>query len=142
MRIRAALQRVGLNGRKIQRYGVPSNNEVMIDLDVRETNEQALDQGKVQIINALETKCSSGQTGSEQCQLFDIEQLFAGEGSLAGRYRRASAIHRGGRPIVDYRDKARGGVLSSLDELKTAVDPAVVASLQEGFFLSDFGVSR
>ena len=31
-------------------------------------------------------------------------------------------------------------MLSSLDELKTASDPTVVASLKDGFFLSDFGV--
>ena len=31
-------------------------------------------------------------------------------------------------------------MLSSLDELKSAVDPSVVASLQEGFFTSDFGI--
>ena len=42
--------------------------------------------------------------------------------------------------IVDYRDKTKGGVLTSLDELKTAADPAVVASLSDGFFLSDFAV--
>ncbi len=44
------------------------------------------------------------------------------------------------KAIVDYRDKTRGGVLSSFDELKTVADPAVVAALQDGFFLSDFGV--
>jgi preprotein translocase subunit SecF len=43
--------------------------------------------------------------------------------------------------IVDYR-KDQGGVLSSIDQLKgaTGVDPAVVASLADGFYLSDFGV--
>jgi preprotein translocase subunit SecF len=44
------------------------------------------------------------------------------------------------RAIVDYRDKQKGGVLASLDELKGAADPAVIASLQDGFFVSDFGV--
>jgi preprotein translocase subunit SecF len=42
--------------------------------------------------------------------------------------------------IVNVRDKVEGGVLSSLEELKAQVDPSVVASLPEGFFLSDFGV--
>ena len=42
--------------------------------------------------------------------------------------------------IVNYRDKVKGGVLNSLDELKAAADPAVVASLSDGFFLSNFGV--
>ena len=39
------------------------------------------------------------------------------------------------RAIVDYRDKTKGGVLSSFDELKGMVDPAVVNSLA-GRFLS------
>jgi preprotein translocase subunit SecF len=42
--------------------------------------------------------------------------------------------------IVNYRDKTKGGVLSSFDELRSVTDPAVLASLREGFFLSDFGV--
>ena len=44
--------------------------------------------------------------------------------------------------MVDYRDKVLGGVLSSLDQLKSAagVDPAVAASISDGFYLSDFGV--
>jgi len=44
------------------------------------------------------------------------------------------------RSIVDYRDKVKGGVLGSVDEVKSVVDPAVVASLQDGFFVSDFGI--
>ena len=42
--IRAAMDRANLKNAKIQRYG--TNNEVLIDLDIRETSEQALDQGK------------------------------------------------------------------------------------------------
>ncbi len=44
--------------------------------------------------------------------------------------------------IVDYRDKVQGGVLNSADQLQAApgVDRAVVASLPDGFFVSDFGV--
>src|SRR5262249_41993157 len=33
-----------------------------------------------------------------------------------------------------------GGVLARFDELRGAVDPAVIAALQDGYFLSDFGV--
>src|SRR5439155_19959406 len=42
--------------------------------------------------------------------------------------------------IVNYRDKTVGGVINSLDQLKGVVDPAVLASLQDGFYLSDFNV--
>ena len=31
-------------------------------------------------------------------------------------------------------------MLGSIDELKGVVDPAVVASLQDSFFVSDFGI--
>ena len=42
--------------------------------------------------------------------------------------------------VVDARDKGQGGVLSSFDQLTGHADPAVVASLPEGFYLSDFSV--
>jgi hypothetical protein len=38
---------------------------VLIDLDVRETSEQDLDQGKQKIIQALETNAPAGQAGPE-----------------------------------------------------------------------------
>src|SRR5215475_242167 len=37
--IRASLEKAGLQHARIQSYGVPANNEVLIDLDVRETSE-------------------------------------------------------------------------------------------------------
>ena len=52
--IRAAMDRAGLHNPKIQPYDLAALNEVLIDLDVRETSEQALDQGKLKIIQALE----------------------------------------------------------------------------------------
>jgi len=42
--------------------------------------------------------------------------------------------------VANYRDKTKGGVLASFDDLKAVVDPAVLGSLQQGFYLSDFGV--
>ena len=59
--IRAAMDRTGLHDAKIQRYGPVGNNEELIDLDVRETSEQALDQGKLAIIKSLETNPPAGK---------------------------------------------------------------------------------
>src|SRR5439155_27305830 len=42
--------------------------------------------------------------------------------------------------ILDYRNKVKSGVLASFDELKNVVPAEVVASLQGGFFLSNFAV--
>ena len=138
--IRAALQRAGLQREQIQRYGAPSNNEVIIDLDVRETNEQALDQGKVQIINALEQNAPPGKQDLNNASSLTIENYLLEKDPLRAGTDARQKYTALARAIVDYRDKVRGGVLSSLDELKSAVDPSVVASLQEGFFISDFGI--
>jgi preprotein translocase subunit SecF len=138
--IRSSLQKAGLQHARIQRYGVISNNEVLIDLDVRETSEKALDQGKVQIINALEKNAQPGKQDLNNVSSLTLQNYLSERDPLhAGTdaNQRYAAV---ARAIADYRDKTKGGVLSSLDELKNAVDPAVVASLQDGFYVSDFGI--
>jgi preprotein translocase subunit SecF len=152
--IRAAMDRAGLHNAKIQRYGQVGNNEVLIDLAQKETSEQALDQGKLQIINALETsapagkQCGATSNSAGGCDLNNASSLTVKNylmdkdpmrlfSDADKKYTaQAQAI------IHDYRDQTLGGVFSSMDQLKNApgADPAVVASLKEGFFLSDFAV--
>jgi preprotein translocase subunit SecF len=138
--IHAAMDRAGLHNAKIQRYGPVGNNEVLIDLDVKETSEQALDRGKTQIINALESNAPAGEQDLNNASsltitnyLMEKDPLHLGTDANARYTAQAQAI-------VSYRDRTKGGVLSSFDELKGAVDAAVLASLKDGFFLSDFGV--
>jgi preprotein translocase subunit SecF len=138
--IRQALERAGLERAKIQSYGVPANNEVLIDLDVHQTSEQALDQGKVQIINALEHDTPAGKQDLNNASSLTIENYLLEKDPIrAGTdaHQRYAAL---AKAIAGYRDDTKGGVLNSVDELKAAVDPAVVASLQDGFFVSDFGI--
>ena len=138
--IRAALERTGLHNPRIQSFGAAANNTVLIDLDVRETSEKALDQGKTKIINALESNAPAGKQDLNNASsltltnyLLEHDPLRAGTNAN----QRYAAI---AQAIVDHRDKTDGGVLSSTDELKSIVDPAVLAVLQDGFYLSDFGV--
>lgn len=138
--IRAALDRVGLRNAKIQRYGPAANNEVLIDLAEQETSEAALDKGKAQIIGALEGSAQTGKTDLNNASSLTIKDYLMQKdpqhlGADADVKYTAVA-----QAIVNYRDKVKGGVLSSLDELKSATDAATVASLQDGFYLSDFGV--
>ncbi len=136
--IRAALEKVGLRQVRIQ--SVPANNEVLIDLDVRETSEKALDQGKVQIINALETNAPAGKLDLNNTSSLTLANYLLGKDPLRAGTDASQRYAAVAKAIVDYRDKTKGGVLSSFDELKAVADPAVVTALQEGFFLSDFGV--
>jgi len=140
--IHAAMDRAGLRDPKIQPYDQAALNEVLIDLDVRETSEQALDQGKLKIIQALESNAPAGKQDLNNASSLTIKNYLTEKdpmhlGSDAEQRYTAQA-----QAIADYRDKGQSGVLSSLDQLKGAagVDPAVATSLPDGFFLSDFGV--
>ena len=139
--VRAIMDRAGLRNAKIQRYGQVANNEVLIDLDVRETKEQALDQGKNMIIQALETNHPASKADLNNSSSLTVKNYLLDKdpmhlGSDDQKYTAQA------QAIVDFRDKVQGGVLNSLEQLKGApgIDPAAAASLPDGFYLSDFGV--
>ncbi len=138
--LRAAMDRAGLHNAKIQRYDVPSNNEVLIDLDVQETSEQSLDQGKMKIINTLETNTPPGKQDLNNASVLTIKNYLMDKDPMHLGSDADQKYTQQAQAIVDDRDKVQGGVLSSFDQLKAQVDPSVVASLPDGFFLSDFGV--
>ncbi len=140
--LRSAMDRAGLKDPKIQPYDRPEYNEVLIDLDVRETSESALDQGKLKIINALEKNAPAGKVDLNNASSLTIKNYLMNKdpmhlGSDADQKYTAQA-----QAVTSFRDKVAGGVLNSLDQLKGAagVDPAVAASISDGFYLSDFGV--
>ena len=138
--IRGLLDKAGLHRARIQRFGNPADNEVLIDLDVQETSEQALDRGKTQIINALETNAPQGKQDLNNASALTVFNYLMDKdpqhlGTDANQRYMAEA-----RALINYRDKNKGGVLSSMDELKGVASPEVLASVQDGFFLSNFGV--
>ncbi|MGA7755013.1 MAG: protein translocase subunit SecF, partial [Candidatus Sulfotelmatobacter sp.] len=136
------LDRAGLHDPKIQPYDQAAYNEVLIDLDVRETSEKALDQGKQKIIQALESNVPAGKVDLNNASSLAIKNFLMDKdpmhlGTDADQKYTAQA-----QAIASYRDKSLGGVFSSFDQLKNApgVDPSVAASLPDLFYLSDFGV--
>ncbi len=142
--IRAAMDRVGLHDAKIQSItGQGISNEVLIDLDIRETSEKALDQGKNTIIQALEpANAPSGKVDLNNASsltlknyLLDKDPMHLGTDADIKYTAQAQAV-------VDHRDRDLGGVFESMDQLKNAagVDPTVATTVPEGFYLSDFGV--
>jgi len=141
--IRAAMDHAGLHNAKIQSIGGEGVvNEVLIDLDVTETSEKALDQGKNRIINALETNAPASKQDLNNASVLAIKNYLMDKdpmhlGTDADQKYTAQA-----QAIVDYRDKTLGGVFNSFDQLKGApgIDPSAAATLPDGFFLSDFNV--
>lgn len=138
--IRAAAERAGLRDARIQRYGDPDNNEVLIGLEQKATSETALDQGKNDIIRALQpADAPAGKQDLNNAGFATVRDTLVARDPLqvggdANRYAEVA------RSIVDFRDKSRGGVLASMDELGGAVTPAVVAGLKQDFYTSNYGV--
>jgi preprotein translocase subunit SecF len=138
--IRAAMDRAGLHNARIQRYGPPGSNEVLIGVSEAETSEQALDRSKTLIISALETNAPADKQDLNNASVLTVKSYLLQKDPL---HLGTDADQRYGaqaQAIVDYRDKTKSGVLNMLDELKGTADPAVVASLADGFFLSNFAV--
>ncbi len=141
-RVRALLDRAGLHDPKLQPYDRSSLNEVLIDLDVRETSEKALDQGKVKIIQALETNAPAGKPDLNNASLLTIKNFLMDKDPMHLGTDADAKYTAQAQAILDERDKVLGWVFNSFDQLKGApgVDPAVAAVIPDGFFLSDFGI--
>jgi preprotein translocase subunit SecF len=141
-KIRADMDRAGLKDPRIQSYGPPTNNEVLVALEQKETNESALDQGKNTIIKALEAE-NSQNTGKQ-----DLNNT--GPSSLAQYLLNKDPMHLGtdaqvrytaiAQQIDDFRNKQRGGVLTSVNDLSGVVPAEVLSTLQQDFYISNFAV--
>ena len=138
--IRSFMDRAGLHSARIQSFGAAANNEVLIGLAEQETSEAALDRGRTQIINALETRLPAGKqdlnnAGAQSIQAYLLTQdpLHLGT-DAAQRYQQMADA------IVRQRDAVQSGVLYSINDLKAVVPQPVVDSLSQGFALADFGV--
>jgi preprotein translocase subunit SecF len=138
--LRATMEKVGLKTNHIQRYGQASDNEVLISLEEKETSEQALDQGKNTIIKALETGGQDGKQDLNNVGFPSIAQYLLTNDPLHLGTDAQQKYNELARAIVDYRDKAKQGVLNNVTDVSAVAPPAVVQSLQNGFFTSNFGV--
>ena len=138
--IRADLDKAGLHNARIQRFGDPANNEVVVALDEKETSEANLSRGKEQIITALETNT---QTGKQDLNNSDKIGFAAIRDALATRdplHADPSEYDRIAREVMNQRDKVHGGVLSNLDQIKGTIPDAAVEALKQDFYTSDFGI--
>jgi preprotein translocase subunit SecF len=135
--IRSQLDRAGVRNFKIQ--DLVGTNDVLIDLP-QAANEQSLDQGRNQVIKALQTNVPSDKKDLNNTSSIALASYLMQKDPLhlgTDAQQRYSAM---AQAIVNYRDKTKGGVLASMDELNGVSDATVLASLKDDFFISDFGV--
>jgi preprotein translocase subunit SecF len=139
--IRSDLDKAGLHNARIQTLETGSN-EVVIALDVKETSEADLGHGKNQIITALETNPVPGKqdlNNSDKVGFAAVRDALVARDSL---HTAPAEYDRLARQILDFKDKQRGGVLKSIDELAAVVPQAVVDSVKQDFYTSNFGVRQ
>lgn len=147
--LRAALDRRGLGSSTIQRFGPEENNEVIIGLEQKGSEEEALDTGRQAILEALRALFAT------PADKIDLNQI--GRDALADRLLAADPIGLVARPaeatpryreiaqaLTDVRDTQRGGLFRSFDEVKSITDvpPAGANFLEQNAFLSPFAVRK
>lgn len=140
--IRKDMDRSGLKDPKIQRYGAPGGNEVLIALELKETSEAALDQGKNAIIKALETtrSQSSGKQDLNNTGPSSLGQYLLSKDPLHLGTEAPQRYQQIAQQVDDTRNKQHGGVLTSIDDLRGVVPNEVLTLLQQDFYTSDFAV--
>jgi preprotein translocase subunit SecF len=138
--VHQTMDRIGYHDARIRTLGGAGSNELLIDLPQQQSGTQALDQGKQQIINALRTNAPADKQDLNNSSSLALSAYLLQNDPQhlsSDAQKQYAAI---AQKIADYRDKTKGGVLASFSDLNGLVDPAVVAALQQGFYLSDFGV--
>jgi len=138
--IRSELDRAGLKNFTLQADTRPGFNELLIKLDIRETSEQALDQGKETIVKALQAGSEPGKTDLNNIGYTTLQDYFLKADPLHLGTDAAVQYGKIARSIVDFRDKTHGGVLGSLADVSPLVPAPVMQALQQDFFASNFGV--
>ncbi len=142
--VRASLDRAGLRDARIQSFGTAGSNELLIRLDIKETSESALDRGKNHIIQALEPpNPPAGKQDLNNASAQTLAEYLLSKDPLRLGTDAAQRYQDLGKQITGARDNPNtfNGALPSVDALKSAGIPApVVASLNDGFYTSDFGV--
>jgi preprotein translocase subunit SecF len=140
--IRKDMDRAGLKDPKIQSYGTPGNNEVLVALEEKETSEAALDQGKNAIIRALETENpqNTGKQDLNNTGPSSLAQYLLGKDPLRLGTDAPQRYQQIAQQIDDARNKQHGGVLTSIDQLNGVVPNEVLSLLQQDFYTSNFAV--
>src|SRR5438876_5066766 len=148
--LRKSLTAQGLGGAEIQAVsdtGLPgqASNEVLIFVEQKGTDDQALDSSKARVISALNATYGVSNTDKNDFNLAPLNSVAAvlnqkdplNLGTSAGdRYTQLA------KKLLDYRDKVANGLITDLSALSNAdgATPAVVAAVKDGYSVGPFAI--
>jgi preprotein translocase subunit SecF len=147
-KLRAGLREQGLGTSEIQSISDianPSANEVMIFVEQSGQSDQALDEGKSKVLTALNATYGvnasnkpdfNAVTPSTLANFFQQRDPLGLSVNAGDRYQELA------KNLLAYRDKNKGGVLTSFDELSqvNGATPAVLSALKESYSLAPFAI--
>ncbi len=146
--LRNGLRGQGLGNSEIQSISDianPNSNEVMIFVEQTGQADQALDEGKAKVLNALDATYGVSGSGKQDLNAATpttLANFLASKDPLALSVAAGDKYQQLAKAILAYRDKDKNGVLTSFDDLGKAagVTPAVVAALKDGYSLAPFAI--
>lgn len=124
----------------------PNSNEVVIGLEQKGEGDIDLGAGKAAILAVLHDTFGSAESTKQDFNAVNTSALaeFLARRDVLGLGPAASADRYTelARSITDFRDKERSGLVTNLDDLKSApgVDARVLSALRESFFTGQFAV--
>jgi preprotein translocase subunit SecF len=146
--LRNGLRTQGLGNSEIQSISdiaAPNSNEVMIFVEQAGSSDQALDEGKAKVLNALDAAYGVASTGKQNFNAATpstLAKALSDKDPLGLSIAAGDKYQQLARAILTYRDKDKNGVLTNLDDLSQVggVTPAVLAALKDTYSLAPFAI--
>ena len=152
-RIRKALKPEAVGTTIIQSYGEPGDNSVQVRLATVFEASQDVDSGQRAVQKLLREAFDAEKGGSGNADLNNVAVdpvaqylIQADPDNLKAQSKTIGEIETHYRTVatalLDYRNKTRGGLVSSMDELAKArgVSQQVVESLKKNFYAGPFAI--
>ena len=152
-RIRAELKRRVSGENSIQQFGLQSNHEVMIGLDLSGESQQDLDTGRQDILATLKVVYPSTAAGEGKLDLNNVGPATFADRMIAldplklapskGQTQAQDFYKDAADRIVKYRD-LHGGLIASVDELVAGagITRELAGVLSNSFYLSDYAIKN
>jgi preprotein translocase subunit SecF len=146
--LRAGLQAQGLGTSEIQSVSDianPNSNEVLIFVEQAGQSDQALDEGKSKVLNALYATYSLSSSSKRDFNSVTVTALanFLSQRDPLGLSIGAGDKYQAlAKNLLAYRDKDKNGVVTNFDDLAhvEGATPAVISGLKENFSLAPFTI--
>jgi preprotein translocase subunit SecF len=147
-KIRGGLAAQGLGNTEIQwisDIANASSREVLIFVEGKGQDEDALQSSRARVLNALNATygvAASGQLDFNSATLASLTKLLTEKDPLLLTTNAGDRYQQLAKKLLDYRDTDANGILTNFDDLSRAsgVTPAVLSAIKSGCVLGPFAI--